>query len=104
MKNVEERGRTRGKQYYIEMISNRQMSPEQAAKNFFFSSEFEGFRTSNAEYIERLYQTFMGRTAEDAGMRYWLDQMSKGMSREVVLSRFAASNEFKEIMEGFGIR
>ena len=93
-----------GKRYYVEAISSRQITPEQAAKNFFFSAEFEGFRTSDAEYIRRLYETFMGRSNETDGMNYWLDQMSRGMSRETVLSRFAASDEFKGIMREFGIR
>lgn len=93
-----------GKQYYVEEIASRRITPEQAAKNFFFSPEFESHHTSNAEYIERLYETFMGRSNETDGMNYWLDQMNRGMSREVVLSRFAASDEFKGIMREFGIR
>lgn len=93
-----------GRQYYIEQISTRKITAEQAAKNFFFSPEFEGFKTSDQEYIERLYLTFMGRASEPDGMHYWLNKMRGGMTREQVLSSFAASQEFKKIMEGFGIR
>ncbi len=93
-----------GRQYYIEQISTRKITAEQAAKNFFFSPEFESFKTSDQEYIERLYLTFMGRASEPDGMYYWLNKMRGGMTREQVLSSFAASQEFKKIMEGFGIR
>lgn len=92
------------KRYYVEAIANREMTAEQAAKNFFFSPEFKNQNTSNEEYIGRLYLTFMGREAEPAGMGYWLDQMSRGMSREEVLGQFAISDEFKGIMESYGIR
>ncbi len=93
-----------GRQYYVEQISNRKITAEQAAKNFFFSPEFEGFKTSDQEYIERLYLTFMGRASEPDGVYYWLNKMRGGMTREQVLSSFAASPEFNKIMEGFGIR
>ncbi|MCI9072823.1 MAG: DUF4214 domain-containing protein [Lachnospiraceae bacterium] len=93
-----------GRQYYIEQISTRKITAEQAAKNFFFSPEFESFKTSDQEYIERLYLTFMGRASESDGMYYWLNKMRGGMTREQVLSSFAASQEFKDILKSFGIR
>lgn len=95
---------TAGKQYWIDQISTGTVTAEEAAKKFFFSPEFESFHTSNDEYIERLYLTFMDRPSEAAGKAYWMNEMNQGMTRETVLSRFAASDEFKGIMKEYGIR
>lgn len=92
------------KQYYVTGIVNRTMTAERAAKNFFFSPEFENQHTSDEEYIGRLYVTFMNREPATAETGYWIAQMRSGLSREMVLERFAASNEFKEIMKSYGIR
>lgn len=92
------------KQYYVTGIVNRTMTAEMAAKNFFFSPEFERQQTSDEEYIGRLYVTFMDREPAAAETGYWITQMRTGLSRETVLERFAASNEFKGIMESYGIR
>ena len=92
------------KQYYVTAIANRTMTAEAAAKNFFFSPEFERQQNSDEEYIGRLYTTFMGRGPADSETGYWIAQMRAGMSRVTVLERFAASDEFKEIMKSYGIR
>lgn len=93
------------KQYYVTEIANRTMTAEMAAKNFFFSPEFEKQQTSDEEYIGRLYVTFMERGEPAAGETgYWITQMRAGLSREMVLERFAASDEFKGIMKSYGIR
>lgn len=92
-----------GKQYWIDGISSRTVTAEEAAKKFFFSPEFVGFNTSDAEYIERLYLTFMDRASEPDGKAYWINEMNNGMTRETVLSRFAASEEFQSIMKRYGI-
>lgn len=92
------------KQYYVTAIANRTMSAEMAAKNFFFSPEFEGQQNSDEEYIGRLYRTFMGREPAVSETGYWISQMRAGLTRVTVLERFAASDEFKKIMASYGIR
>lgn len=92
------------KQYYVTGIANRTMTAEMAAKNFFFSPEFANQHTSDEEYIGRLYVTFMDRESATAETGYWITQMRAGLSREMVLERFAASDEFKGIMASYGIR
>lgn len=92
------------KQFWVTRIADRSMTAEDAAKYFFFSSEFEQQRTSNEEYIWRLYVTFMDREPVTAETSYWVVQIKDGMSRETVLAYFAASGEFKGIMARYGIR
>lgn len=92
------------KQFYVSGIADRSMTAEMAAKNFFFSPEFEQQGTSNEEYIGRLYMTFMDRQPAAVETSYWISQIKGGMSRQMILERFAASDEFRRIMESYGIR
>ncbi len=92
------------KQYYATAIANRTMTAEQAAKNFFFSDEFKAQGNSDEEYIGRLYATFMNRGPAVSETSYWVAQIRSGLTREMVLERFAASDEFKDIMKSYGIR
>jgi len=45
----------------------------------------------------------MDREADASGLAYWKGEMAGGMTRDRVLDGFAASNEFKNILEGFGL-
>lgn len=84
-------------------IANRQVNGSEAARGFFFSSEFIDANISNEEYVLRLYRTFMNREADDAGYSYWITQMSNGASREDVFMGFANSTEWSEICRQCGI-
>ncbi len=84
-------------------LTNLEVSGYEAAKQFFESAEFNGFKTSDEEYLRRLYTTFMGREADTDGLNYWLNVMKGGMSREQVLIEFAKSKEFSEICNTYAI-
>ena len=84
-------------------LTNLEVSGYEAAKQFFESAEFNGFKTSDEEYLRRLYTTFMGREADTDGLNYWLNVMKGGMSREQVLVEFAKSKEFSEICNTYAI-
>jgi hypothetical protein len=64
------------------------------AQGFFGSAEYLAFGRTPADFMRDLYRTFFNRTADDAGLAYWLAQMSAGMPREVVLASFMFSPEF----------
>ncbi|MBR3356335.1 MAG: Ig-like domain-containing protein [Solobacterium sp.] len=90
---------------YIFKDANRKKNAIWVASNgFFHSPEYVNKHTGNEQYIRTLYRTFLGREAEDAGYKFWADQMTKGMSRDQVMSGFSNSNEFNKIMESYGIR
>jgi Ca2+-binding RTX toxin-like protein len=43
----------------------------------------------------RIYQAAFNRTPDGLGLRYWIEQMDKGMSLTEVAAQFIASSEFK---------
>ncbi len=60
-------------------------------------------KTDDNEFLTRLYRTFMGREPEAGGMKYWQGELSKGATRESVMSEFAVSEEFTNICKTYGI-
>ena len=92
-----------GLNYWSLALTNLEVSGYQAASLFFESPEFQGFNTSNEEYIKRLYTTFMDREADTDGFNYWLGLLNGGMSRSDALKTFAGCPEFQEICNKYGI-
>jgi uncharacterized protein (TIGR03118 family) len=50
---------------------------------------------SNARFIDRLYQTFLNRQAEPAGLAFWMAQLNQGMTRAQVAAGIQNSVEFR---------
>ena len=84
-------------------LANMKITGTAAAHGFFFSDEFVNHNFDNAEYITRLYRTFMGREPDQGGFEYWMGRFSQGASREEVFQGFAQSKEFGEICASYGI-
>ena len=74
-----------------------------AASGFIFSTEFKNKNLCNEDYVKYLYQAFMGRNADSAGLASWVKQLESGKTREEVFNGFAMSSEFKKICAGYGI-
>ena len=89
---------------WTNLIITGQMSAEAVAKSFFDSEEFINKNTTDAEYINILYATFLDRTADDAGRTTWMDGLAGGMTRTEVLEGFSRSAEFTAILASYGLQ
>lgn len=94
---------TGGLNDWASKLANLQVSGTEAAYGFFFSSEFIGFDLTDEEYLNRLYETFLGRPADSIGKADWLGRMELGATREEVFYGLANSNEFMNICASYGI-
>ena len=92
-----------GMMAWARQLANQRDTGTGAARGFFFSGEFIGQDVSNAEFVNRLYRTFMGREADEAGFSAWVAQLDGGVSREEVFNGFAESPEFTRICASYGI-
>lgn len=92
-----------GLTYWSLALTNLDATGYQAASLFFTLPEFTGLKTTNEEYLTRLYKTFMGREPETDGFNYWLGLLSGGKDRNEVMKAFAACPEFQEICNSYGI-
>lgn len=84
-------------------IARGEMTAETVAKNFFKSEEFLNKGLEDKEYIQVLYQTFMGREYDEEGLYYWEAYLTEGYTRDEVLEGFSRSEEFRQIMASYGL-
>jgi len=96
-------GEKSGIEYWVQKIAANLSTPEIAAKSFFLSPEYINKNTTDEEFIQAMYKTFMDRDAEPDGMNFWKNHLNSGTTRETVMSGFAQSAEFKGIMASYGL-
>jgi hypothetical protein len=73
--------------------------------NFYNSEEFKAKAATmtNAEIVENVYQTMLGRSADKAGLAMWKSYLDNGMSACALAAGFAESQEFANVCAGYGI-
>jgi len=81
--------------YYVALAQTNDGSGTSIAGGFMQSSEFINKYGSLTDFgfINAMYQNVLGRGADDAGASFWLNQLSHGTTREMVLVGFAESPE-----------
>ncbi|MBR3056591.1 MAG: DUF4214 domain-containing protein [Clostridiales bacterium] len=92
-----------GLKYWSLALTNLEATGYQAASMFFTLPEFTGLKTTNEEYLIRLYTTFMGRDPDVDGFTYWRGLLNDGTDRVDVMKSFAGCPEFQEICDRYGI-
>lgn len=85
-----------------EMLENG-MTASRLVEEFAKSSEFASANISNEEYVERLYETVLGRKSDESGKQYWVSLMNTGYSRHDILREFTRSAEFASICASYGV-
>ncbi|MCQ2534323.1 MAG: DUF4214 domain-containing protein [Clostridia bacterium] len=89
---------------WVMNLANGSVDGSSAAYGFIFSPEYMNKKASNVEYVKMLYSTFLGRTADEAGLNSWVSKLDYGeLSREAVFNGFANSAEFSNICTQYGI-
>lgn len=68
-----------------------------------FSQEYKNRNRSNEEYVEDLYNMFLGRPSDVAGKTDWVGKLDSGMSRQDIFAGFANSQEFYNLCRDYGI-
>ena len=89
--------------YWIDKIRSGERSGAQAAFEFFFSNEMIARNLSDTDYVERAYESILGRASDAEGKAYWMQRLQAGFSRKALISGFISSNEFGAICARYGI-
>ena len=93
-----------GAVYWSNELWNFNRTGAEVAQGFIFSPEFEARNTSDKEFITILYKTFFGRDPDEAGMKFWLTQLSSGaMDRVTIANGFIYSQEWADTCADYGI-
>ena len=72
------------------------MTLQKVATEFIVSTEFQGLYGANptdAAFVNLLYQNVLNREPDTGGEAYWLDELDRGMTREMALIGFSESGE-----------
>ena len=92
-----------GVKYWSAELINGNKDGASVGAGFVFSEEYMNKGTSKQDYVKMLYKVFMGREADEGGLKYWLDSMNNGMTREEVFKGFVDSKEYTQICSDYGI-
>lgn len=92
---------TEGLGYWIDDLDQSVGEIVWLAANFLYSDEFtqrfgDASLKNDLELLYSFYDIAFDRAPDEAGLNYWLDQLSEGMSREKVLASFSESTENNE--------
>ncbi len=93
-----------GLDYWSEKLVNWEIDGSKLVNQFIISKEFEDRGLSNDAYVNVLYQAVLNREAADSEVDYYLKQLGSGLTRQDLLNSFAASEEFYNLCDGYGIR
>ena len=89
---------------WVNAIRERGQTGADVARGFLYSPEFINKASSNEEFVETLYQTFFGRSADPAGLAAWVAVLEGGESRENVIEGFINSTEWSNLCLTYGIQ
>jgi predicted phosphodiesterase len=93
-----------GLDVWVVALLNGTQTGSGVAYGFVFSQEFLGKNTSNEDFLFVLYEAFLNRKPDAAGMQGWLSAIENGDSRENVLNGFIYSPEFVNLCDQYGIK
>ncbi|SFP88252.1 protein of unknown function [Butyrivibrio proteoclasticus] len=85
------------------IVSGEWQAAEVAKAGFFNSQEYVLKNRTNDEFVEDLYQALFDRPSDEAGKADWLSKLANGASREDVMNGFGGSQEFANMLAGFGL-
>ena len=85
-----------------QLLNGRAVGIE-VAYGFMFSPEYIKKNKKDDEFVNDLYQLFMGREPDEGGYKDWMNKLSNGASRLEVYAGFANSQEFYNICESYGV-
>jgi len=92
-----------GLDHWVNLLKNGTITGIQTVKSFVFSKEFLNKNYCDECYVKHLYQGFLGRDYDAAGLANWLKRLKNGATREEIFNRFSASTEFSNICSNFNI-
>ncbi|MDG2443220.1 MAG: DUF4214 domain-containing protein, partial [Luminiphilus sp.] len=78
-------------------------SASAVALGFLNSAEFKNRGLDDAAFVNILYRTLFDRAGDEGGTSYWLEQLSSGQLRDMVIWGFLRAGEFKTLSDSFGV-
>ena len=85
---------------WIGQMLNGLKTPDQIARGFLFSGEFESRNIGGEELVKILYRVYLNREADAEGLATWTQKLNEGTSLQELLNTFSRTSEFKAVVKG----
>lgn len=92
-----------GLNYWVSGMESGQFTASFVIEYFLSSGEFAAKNCDNAEYVDVLYTTLMGRESDPDGAGFWIGLLDQGYTRKKILFSFINSAEFINICDSYGV-
>ena len=88
---------------WSDALEQRTAAAAQIIDGFVRSDEFVNRNLSSGEKVDILYNTMLGRAADEAGRAGWVDALGQGFTLQHIINGFCGSQEFTTICDNYGI-
>ncbi len=94
-----------GLEYWCRLYLTGERTIENVASDgFLHSEELKNQDLSDEEFVRRMYQTFLNREPDEAGLKDWLGRLSRGEeTRDSLVYGFTNSREFGELKKKYNL-
>lgn len=92
-----------GLQNWVNQLTSKKTGGANVAQGIIFSQECIDRKLSNDAWVDMLYPAVLGRPADDAGKKNWVNQLNAGVTREQVFYNFVTTPEFADYCKACGI-
>ncbi len=88
---------------WTKILVNQEQSAAQVVAGFVFSDEYQKKQTDDTVFVTMLYQVMLNRNPDKSGLSNWLELLSNGCTRKVVLAGFVSSTEFTKLCANYHV-
>jgi len=92
-----------GLEYWVNTLISGDRTGTELAQAFVQCQEFVQLETLDSDYVTILYKAFFNRDPDPDGYNYWINLLSNGTSRSIVLDGFTSAQEFYNLCEQYQI-
>lgn len=92
-----------GKLDWTMQLADHDNSGAGVGYGFVFSDEYMNKDKNDNDFLNMMYEVYLGRAADASGKEYWSNMLSHGVSRQYVFKGFAESEEYNKICGEYGI-
>lgn len=96
-------GDSKGIEYWADGLYKKEFTGAGATTAFIKSEEFQKRNLNDNEYVNLLYELCFDRKPDPSGCEYYTKQLSKGVTRDYVLSCFINSEEYDKVCKNYEI-
>lgn len=94
-----------GLEYWTRSMILGERTASDLTKGFINSPEFQNRNISKDEFVEGLYQIYLGRSSDPEGKAYWMGRLNNmsQKEKETVIRGFIHSEEYQNYCDSYGI-